>query len=216
MVAAGSSSRKVPSMTPVLHVARGTIAMCVHAALEEAGVAHELAWVDFKAGAQGGADYLAVNPKGRVPALETDAGVLTEAAAILEWIAATAAPHLMPTDPWQAARARETMLYLASTVHVAHAHKGRGRRWTDDEAGLEAMRAKVPGNIAASADILEARMEGDWVVEEFSVVDLAQWNVVRWFPGDGVPLDGYPLLAAHQARVAARPAVAKVIGLHGG
>lgn len=201
-------------MTPVLHLAPGTISMCVHAALEEAGVAHSLSWVDFKAQAQSGAAYLALNPKGRVPALETDAGILTEAAAILEWIAATAAPALMPADPWQAARARETMLYLASTVHVAHAHKMRGLRWTDDAAALEGMRAKVPQNIAACADILEARLDGDWVAGGMSVADFALWNVVRWFPGDGVPLDGYPRLAAHQARMEARPSVAKVIGLH--
>ncbi len=203
-------------MTPVLYLAPGTISMCVHAALEEAGMAHELAWIDFKAQAQAGATYLAVNPKGRVPALVTDAGVLTEAAAILEWIAATAAPRLMLTDPWQAARARERMLYLASTVHVAHAHKGRGSRWTDDAAAQDTLRAKVPGNIAACAEHLESRMEGDWVVGDFSVADLAQWNVVRWFAGDGVPLDGYPKLAAHHARVAARPPVARVIALHEG
>ena len=201
-------------MTPILHLAPGTISMCVHAALEEANLPHDLAWVDFKAGAQNGAEYLSVNPKGRVPALVTDHGILTEAAAILEWIAATAQPTLMPADPWQAARARETMLYLASTAHVAHAHKMRGHRWADDAAAHAAMTAKVPENIAVCAAYLEARMTGDWVAGDFTVADLAQWNVVRWFPGDGVPLDGFPRLAAHRARVEARPAVAKVIALH--
>lgn len=201
-------------MIPVLHLAPGTISMSVHAALEEAGMAHELAWVDFKTGAQTTADYLAINPKGRVPALVTDAGVLTESAAIMEWIAATAAPHLMPADPWLAARARETMFYLASTAHVAHAHKMRGSRWADDEGAQAAMKAKVPANVAACAAYLESRLDGDWVAGEFSVADLAQWNVARWFPGDGVALDGYPALAAHVARVAARPTVAKVIALH--
>lgn len=201
-------------MTPILHLARGTISKCVHAALEETGVAHELHWLDFGAGEQHSDAYLAVNPKGRVPALVTDEGTLTEAIALLEWIAATGGGTLMPSDPWQAAKAREMMAYLASTVHVAHAHRMRGSRWADDAASQEAMRAKVASNIAGCATVLEASLAGDWVVEGFSVADLYLWNVTGWFAGDGVPLDGYPRLAAHHARVAARPAVARVAAMH--
>lgn len=201
-------------MTPILHLARGTIAMCVHAALEEAGMAHALRWLDFGAGEQRGGGYLGVNAKGRVPALATDRGTLTEAWAILEWIAATGDARLMPTDPWEAARARETMAFLASTAHVAHAHKTRGGRWADDAAAQDAMRAKVTENMAACAAILEAGLAGDWVAGDFSVADLYLWNVARWLPGDGVPLEGFPTLAAHHARVADRPAVRKVAALH--
>ncbi|MCK0167095.1 glutathione S-transferase family protein [Jannaschia sp. S6380] len=203
-------------MTPVLHLAPGTISLCVHAALAEANLPHELRWLDFKAGAQHGADHLALNPKGRVPVLVTDDGPLTEAAAILEWIAETAYPDLMPADRWQAAKAREMMLYLASTVHVNHAHKLRGSRWADDTEAHAAMRAKVAENMAENAAYLEDRLTDDWVVADFSAADLYLWNVTRWLPGDGVPLEGYPRLAAHHDRVAARPAVAGVIALHGG
>lgn len=201
-------------MTPILHLARGTISMCVHAALEEANLPYRLHWVDFAAGQQRAPDYLAVNPKGRVPALVTDRGVLTETPALLEWIAGIATPRLMPSDPWLAARVRETMSYLASTVHVAHAHKMRGSRWADDPGAHDAMRDKVTSNIADCAAYLDAQLDGDWVGRAFGVADLYLWNVARWFPGDGVPLDAFPRLHAHHDRVAARPAVARVIALH--
>ena len=118
-----------------LYYAKGTIAIAVAIALHEAGVEFEPVRLDFKAGEQTRPDYHAINPKGRVPALVTDQGILTETAAILEHIADLApAAGLRPSDPWQAAKMREAMLYLASTMHVNHAHRARGHRWADDEA----------------------------------------------------------------------------------
>jgi glutathione S-transferase len=203
-------------MTLTLHLARGTVSLASHAALEEAGAEHELAWLDFAAAEQTTEAYRRVNRKGRVPALVTPDGVLTETIAILEWIAETRAPHLMPAEPWARARARETMTYLASTAHVNHAHKMRGARWADDPAALDAMRAKVPQTMAESAAWLESRMEGDWVAGgAFSVADLYLWTVLGWLEGDDVPLAGYPRLQALHGRVRARPAVARVAAMHG-
>lgn len=202
-------------MTVTLHLAPGTIAMCVHAALEETGLAHDLAWVDFGAGAQTQAPYLAVNPKGRVPALVIDGTVVTEAPALMDWIAATTG-QLMPGDPLAAARVREMMGYLSSTVHVNHAHKMRGHRWTDDSGAQAALRAKVTANMTDCAEYLESRLQGDFVEAELSVADLYLWNVTRWMPGDGVAMDDFPKLRAHHDRIAARPAVGRVTALHEG
>lgn len=200
-------------MTPTLYVAPGTISMCVHAALEETGLAHEVTWVDFKAGAQMQAPYLSVNPKGRVPALVIDGTVVTEAPALMDWIAATSG-QLMPTDALEAARVREMVSYLSSTVHVNHAHKMRGHRWADAAEAHAAMAAKVTKNMTGCARYIEERLTGDWVVDAFSVADLYLWNVTRWMAGDGVAMEALPRLSAHHARVAARPAVARVIALH--
>ena len=202
-------------MSMTLYLAPGTIAMCVHAALEETGLEHELAWVDFKSGAQTETPYLAVNPKGRVPALSTDEGILTEAPAVLEYIAATAG-QLMPRDAFAAARAREVMSYLASTAHVAHAHGPRAKRWADDAEAQKAMKAKVASNMTDCATYLNSRLEGDYVGAEMSVADLHLWNVTRWMAKDGVEMAAVPALAAHHDRIAARPAVARVVALHEG
>ena len=70
-----------------LFYAPHTCALASHVALEEVGAEHETALVDFRSDAQRKPEYLAINPKGRVPALVTDKGVLTETPAILVFIA---------------------------------------------------------------------------------------------------------------------------------
>jgi len=70
-----------------LFYAPGTCALATHIALEEAGADYEAVMVDFGAQAQRSPEYLAVNPKGRVPALVTDSGTLTETPALLVYVA---------------------------------------------------------------------------------------------------------------------------------
>ncbi len=179
---------------------------------------YEVVWLDFASGEQRGATYGAINPKGRVPALETPHGVLTETPAILDYLAAThPEAGLMPTDPWRAAKAREMLLYLATTVHVAHAHGRRGARWADDPSAREAMRAKVASNMAECLGLIEARyLAGPWVLgEAWSAADIHLYAICRWADGDGAPLARFPALAAHHAAMEARPATARVLAEHG-
>ena len=202
-----------------LHVARGSIGFAAHAALEEAGAPYELVWVDFGAREQRGAAYLALNPKGRVPALETPRGVLTETGAILDHVAAThPSAGLMPEDPWLAAKAREMIHYLAATVHVAHAHGRRGARWADDPAAWTAMAAKMPANMTECMTLIEERsLTGPWVLgEAFSAADIHLHATWRWAEGDGVDVAALPRLTAHGEAMGARPAIARVAALHDG
>ena len=66
-----------------LYYAPGTCALATHIALEEAGAPYEAVPVDFGSQAQRSPEYLAINPKGRVPALVTESGTLTETPALL-------------------------------------------------------------------------------------------------------------------------------------
>ena len=70
-----------------LYLAPGTCAMAVRIALVEAGAPHQIKRLDLAAGEQRTPAYLAINPKGRVPALVTDRGVLTETPALLLYVA---------------------------------------------------------------------------------------------------------------------------------
>jgi glutathione S-transferase len=184
--------------------------------LEEAGADYELVVMDTKAGDQRTEAYLQINPKARVPSLVTDLGVLTETPAILSWIPETyPAARLLPVDPWERAQAHAFNSYLCSTVHVAHAHKHRGYRWTDDPIAQAAMTAAVPKNEIAIFRLLEDEMfKGPWVSgEAFSVCDAYLFTLFGWLPGDGVDTAQFERLADHSARVAARPAVRKVLAL---
>ena len=91
--------------------------------LEEAGADYETVVISTRDGDQRRAEYLAITPKGRVPALVTDQGVLTENPAILAWISQSyPAAKLAPLDdPWAFAQAQAFNNYLCATVHVAHA-----------------------------------------------------------------------------------------------
>jgi glutathione S-transferase len=146
--------------------------------------------------------------------LVTDRGVLTEILAILLYIAQThTRADLAPTDPFELARMQAFHGYLASTVHVAHAHKFRGYRWADDAAAQESMKKKVTQNMTDCAAIIESEYLGTpWVMgSQFTVADAYLYIISTWMPGDGVDLTTFPKIAAHKAAMDKRPAVRKVM-----
>lgn len=202
-----------------LYTSPGSCALASHIALREAGADFELVKLDFSAGQQQSAGYLAINPKGRVPALLTGEGVLTETPALLAFIAqrhprASLAPA---SDDFAYARMQEFNSFLASTVHVAHAHKRRGARWADDPAAIEAMRAKVPQSMTACAQLIEERLTGPWVLgEHYSVADGYLYTISGWLEGDGVDLARVPRIVDHHRRVGERPAVRQAVKEAGG
>lgn len=188
-----------------LYLAPNTISIAVAIALEEAGIAYTAVQLDFRAGEQTKAAYLGVNPKGRVPALETPAGILTETGAILEF----ATPSLIPDDPLAAARMRELMFYLASTMHVAHAHKMRGSRWADHQGSFDDMAAKVPETMGTCAQHLEDTLAFAPFAtgERLTAADCYLYVVLSWLDGDQVRIAKYPKLASYYAMMNARDAV---------
>lgn len=197
-----------------LYWARGTISIAVAIALEEAGLNYEAVQIDFASGAQTKPDYLAINPKGRVPALVTEDGtVLTETGALLEYIAALApAKAMVPSAPQDAAHMRAVMYYLASTMHVAHAHKMRGSRWADKQSSWDDMTAKVPETVAACAAFFQSDcLRGPLVMgDSFSIADAYAFVVCNWLEGDGVPPANYPAIATFLATMETRDSVKAV------
>ena len=205
-----------------LYYAPGTCALATHLALEFSGAPYEAKRLDFRQQQQRTPEYLRVNPKGRVPALVTERGVLTETPALLQYIAQSfPQAGLAPLDDaFLLARGNEFNSFLCSTVHVNHAHKGRGYRWVDadDTAALEAMKKKVPQTMAESFTLIEEGMlQGPWVLgERFSTSDLYLYTLTRWLGGDGVDLNRFPKVADHMRRMEAQPQVRKVVALHQG
>ena len=132
-----------------LYYAAGTCALASHIALEECGARYETVRIDFRTNDQRKPEYLAINPKGRVPALVTGRGVLTETPALLAYIAQIfpSAQLAPPADSFEFARVQAFNSYLCSTVHIAHAHRMRGYRWADDAAAIEEMQRKVPESV---------------------------------------------------------------------
>ena len=192
----------------------GSCSLASLIALEEAGADYELAVMSTKTGDQRRPEYLALNPKGRVPTLVTDLGVLTETPAILGYIAqAFPKAGLAPTDPWGFAQMQAFNSYLCATVHVAHAHKHRGYRWATEESSFADMRRKVAENETEYFRIIETEyLKEPWVMgEQFTVADGYLFTVSGWLADDGVDVRQFPKVRAHAERVRARPAVSNVL-----
>lgn len=198
-----------------LFYAAGTCALASHIALEEAGAQYEAVRLSFRTDDQRKPEYLAINPKGRVPSLVTDRGVLTETPAILAFIAQSfPRAALAPLDdPFAFARVQAFNSYLCSTVHVAHAHGIRGSRWADDPAALETMKRKVPQTVGECFALIEREMfEGPWVMgETYTICDPYLFTLARWMEGDGVDPARFPGIQDHMKRMAERPAVRRAL-----
>jgi glutathione S-transferase len=198
----------------------GSCALATHIALEEAGAKYESVRLSFHDKDQQKPEYLAVNPKGRVPALATDRGVLTENPAILAFIAQSFPDaNLAPlADPFAFARVQSFNNYLCATVHVAHAHRGRGYRWADDAAAQEAMKLKVPETVSACFDLIEREMfEAPWVMGgAYSICDPYLYTIATWLEGDGIDPARFPRVLDHRNRMAERPAVKRALAQEAG
>jgi glutathione S-transferase len=198
-----------------LYYAPGTCALASHIALQEAGAAYETERLDFKTNQQNSAEYLAINPKGRVPSLVTDRGILTETPAMLAFIAQSfPQAKLAPLDdPYAFAQVQAFNSYLCSTVHVAHAHKGRGYRWATDEASFADMKRMVPKSVGASFALIERDMlRGPWVMgDSYTICDPYLFTVTQWLEGDSVDLSTLPRVMEHRKRMSERPAVRTVM-----
>jgi len=198
-----------------LYFSPGSCALASRIALEDAGADHEIIRLNLADGQQRSAEYLAINPKGRVPALVTDKGILTETTAILAYVAQTfPEANLAPLDdPYEFARLQAFNAYLSSTVHVNHAHGRRGARWANDQSSLDDMRAKVPETMAAAMRLIELDyFEGPWVMgEQYTVADAYLFTMEGWLKGDGVDIADYPALSDHYQRMLARESVQRAL-----
>jgi len=198
-----------------LYYAPHTCALASHIALEQAGADYEAVRVDFGRNEQRAPEHLALNPKGRVPALVTERGVLTETPAILAFVCqshpeAKLAPH---DEPFAFAQVQSFNSYLCSTVHVAHAHRMRGYRWADDPAAIAAMQRKVPQSVGECFALIERELlAGPWVMgDAYTICDPYLFTLSQWLEADGVDLAKLPRVSEHRARMAEQPVVRRVV-----
>jgi glutathione S-transferase len=198
-----------------LYYAPGTCALASHIALEEAGADYTTERLSFKINQQNSPEYLAINPKGRVPSLVTDRGILTETPAMLAYIAQVfPKAKLAPVeDPFAFAQVQAFNSYLCSTVHVSHAHKMRGARWAAEESSFADMKRMIPKTVGACFALIEKQMfRGPWVMgEAYTVCDPYLFTIAQWLEGDAVDIAATPKVADHFRRMAERPAVRNVL-----
>lgn len=200
-----------------LYYSPGACSLASHIVLEESKAPYTLQRVDLKAGEQRSPEYLKINPKGRVPALKTDRGILTESPVILGYIA-QAYPEAGLADlgdGFALADMQAFNLFLTATVHVAFAHVFRPTRYADGDAAAAAMRTKASASLDDCFGLIEGKMsDGRPYVhgDRYTISDPYLLVFSRWLDrADLGPVDKFPLVAAHRKRIEARPAVQKVL-----
>lgn len=192
-------------------------ALASHIVLEEAGAKYSTTRLDFTKQQQRSPEYLAINPKARVPALVTPQGVLTETPAMLVYIAQThPQAKLMPSmdDAWAFAQMQSFNAYLCATVHVAEAHWQRGNRWVDpdDAHAIAALKKRVPTSVFDAFELVERNLTGEWVMgDTYTISDAYLFTLAQWMEFYGVDVSGLPRVIAHRGRVGARPATQRAI-----
>ncbi|MFP5517918.1 MAG: glutathione S-transferase family protein [Alphaproteobacteria bacterium] len=182
----------------------------VPVALEEMGLSYVLKPVNIRQGEQKTADFLALNPNGKVPVLVDGALVLTESAAILVHLAEMTG-RLLPRDGTDRARVFEQLFFHASALSPAFGNAGFFKRLAAEPQPLAEARFTVEAN--RLLDRLDALLgERRFVAgDDFTIADIAHfgWLWRREFPG--MTLDGRPNLVRWFDAVAARPAVRRAI-----
>jgi glutathione S-transferase len=183
-----------------LYFAPGACSLADHIAMHEAGLTFDRVKVDLKAKrTDDGRDYLQINPKGYVPALEFDDGeVLTENVAILSLVA-DKAPQLTPEGRFGHVRLLEMLAFISTEIHKGFKPFFKPNATEDEKKAAADILGKRFGYLAQ-------RMKGDYLFgSQFTVADAYLFVMCLWAQKNGLTLPDP--LPAFVARMKARPAV---------
>ena len=171
-------------MLHTLYYSPGACSLAPHILLEEVGRPFKLSLVSTSDGSTRSAAFLRVNPKGRVPVLTIGDEVLTEAPAILYYLATKyPAAGLVPESPNGLARSIEWLNWLSGTVHsIAIRQVWRPESFTESQDHHEAIVASGKQKLGEAFAYIESRMSGSiWALgSTYSMVDAFLLVVYRW------------------------------------
>ncbi len=202
-----------------LYYAPGACSVGIHVVLEEIGKPYELLPVALKDGAQHKPDYMAINPKSKVPALARDDGsLLTEFPVIAMWLAkANPEAKLAPTDLDGETRCAEMLDYVCGTIHPqGFTRQFRASNFSPTEADLPKVVEQGKALAAKYFSMLDANWKGGtWALASgSSVADAALFFVEYWATRrSGMTLP--PRLQTHLDAMLARPAVRRTLEQEG-
>lgn len=187
----------------------GACSLAVHIVLEESGLPYTIEAVDFatKQLASGG-DFLAINPKGYVPALQLDSGeVLTEGPAITQYLAdLVPAKQLAPANgTLERTRLQSWLTFIGTELHKAFGPLFRNAPDEWKQIVLSTLHQRLAYTDQQLAG--QRFLTGD----TFTIADAYLFTVLGWSKYVGLDLSAYPHLAAFTAAVAARPAVQRAL-----
>ena len=192
----------------------GACSLSPHIVLEELGLNYETETVDLKGKKTGsGGDYLAINPKGYVPALQLDNGyVLTEGPAIVQHLA-----DLKPEKKLAPANGTLERYQLQSWLTFTGTELHKNFSPLFNPAAPQEWKEQCSANISRRLAYVDQQLAGkDYLMgKDFTVADAYMFTVVGWTKFVKIDISGLPNLVAYQQRVAARPAVLATLKAEG-
>jgi glutathione S-transferase len=201
-----------------LYYAPGACSLASHIALEEVGVPYETQKLNLAEGDQRKPEYLALNPRGRVPTLVVDGHVLTENVGILSYFGGGYPDKgLWPKKTWDQAKLMSTLAWLSNTVHPTYGHIMRASRYVEGQDHEEAVKAKARTNLQGYMEEIDKLLEGhQWsIANQYTVADPYLLVFYRWANRAKMPVRELKNYSALVDRVLARPAVKKVMADEG-
>lgn len=197
-----------------LYFCPGACSTASHMALEETGAQYVEKPIMLPKGEQKTAEYLKINPRGKVPALDVDGKILTENTAILTYLA-TKFPDkkLMPTDPLEQARCISTMAWFSNIVHPSYTHYMRPERFAADATAQPSVKETGKKSFWTNAQEIDGLLAGkDWIMgSSFSVADCYALVFYGWGLRAELPMKELANYTAFKERMLKRPAVKKVL-----
>jgi glutathione S-transferase len=204
-------------MTKKFYMTPGSCSTGIHILLEECGLVFEAYIVDLLAGDQYKKDYLAINPKGSIPALVLDDGsAITEFSAIAWWLARSYPKRqLLPATLAGEVRVLGIMNYAVHTLHTqGFARIFTTERFSPSSSDHASVKAQGRQIIDQGFAIINRELEGrEYVADQFSIADAALFYVEFWAVRIDIPLPEN--CAAHYRRMLTRPAVRQVLAEEG-
>jgi len=193
---------------------KGSCSLGILVLIEELGIECDVQVVDLASGEQRSPEFLAMNPKGKVPALVLDDGaVVTEWPAIATYLAALKPEAgLIPGDPLAQARVYEATDYIVATVHMqGFTRIARPGNFTPNEADFDALKARGREIFDQGLAAMDAQLAGkDYLIGDISIADAALFYCEAWMVnrlGGTLPAN----CQAHFERMSARPGIARAV-----
>jgi glutathione S-transferase len=163
-------------------------------------------------------DYLAINPHGKVPALQFDDGdVLTEAAAILAYLGAAYGSSGYNRDQRLGYKEAEALSYMTSEVHASYGPHFTAPSFAQSESAQQEIKQAAYETLRNHYHYLNDTLSsaGEYYLGKRSFADAYLYVLTRWIEQTPLSIAAYPALQAHRQRMETDEGVLKALERQG-
>ncbi len=175
--------------------------------LEELGVKYKVHKVNLSKGEQKEKWFLDMNPNGRIPVIKFNKKVIFDSGAILYFLA-DKYNKLLPLDKNKRMEVMQWLMFQMSGIGPMQGQANVFYRYLDDKIPFAISRYQ--NECRRLYEVLDKQLEGkDWICDDYSIADIANWCWIRVYYWAGINLDGLKNLKRWMNLMENRPACIK-------